>query len=302
MSTSRIKNLIEYIVSLLPYVGNWRKVFLKHSIPGDYGSPIPDLDYVKKNEEKIFKLSNPVFEIDLNDNAQLALLDQLKTYVDRYPYGKDIQGSYLYTEQNNIYYKYHDAIVLFTILLYKKPKKIIEIGSGYSSALMMDVNSHFFMNSIELKFIEPFPENRLNLLIGQKRENLILKKKVQDVDLSVFKELEFGDILFVDSSHVSKIGSDLNYILFEILPNLNSGVIIHFHDIYFPFEYPQSVIYQGYAWNEIYLLRAFLMYNNSFDVIFMNSYLGYKYKDVYTSIFKMPYLPEKGGALWIQKK
>ena len=90
-----------------------------------------------------------------------------------------------------------------------------------------------------------------------KRHRLV-NVKLQDVDLKEFDKLKSGDVLFIDSTHVSKIGSDVNYLFFEILPRLHRGVYIHIHDIFYPFEYPKDWIDEGRAWNENYILRAFL--------------------------------------------
>jgi len=88
-------------------------------------------------------------------------------------------------------------------------------------------------------------------------------------------------MLFVDSSHVSKAGSDLNHILFNILPRLNEGVILHFHDIFYPFEYPKTWVCgdSWHSWHEAYLLKAFLMYNNSFEIIFWNSCCAFQFPE-----------------------
>ncbi|MBI5663537.1 MAG: hypothetical protein HZC49_00390 [Nitrospirae bacterium] len=144
----------------------------------------------------------------------------------------------------------------------------------------------------------------------------IIDKPVQEVDLSIFKELKANDILFIDSSHVIKIGSDLNAILFSILPVLESGVCIHFHDIRYPFQYPESLIMQGIYWNEAYLLRAFLQYNDSFKIIFWLNYLLNRRLSEITGL--LSFLPldrwakrfnnnrqdftEAGGSIYITKK
>ena len=94
----------------------------------------------------------------------------------------------------------------------------------------------------------------------------VVESKIQDVDISIFSALKKGDILFVDSSHVVKTGSDVHFILFSILPVLESGVIIHFHDVFYPFEYPKKWVYKGFNWNEDYFLRAFMMHNNAYKL------------------------------------
>ncbi|MCZ8539210.1 hypothetical protein [Psychrobacillus psychrodurans] len=95
-----------------------------------------------------------------------------------------------------------------------------------------------------------------------------------------------GDILFIDSYHVSKIGSDVNYIIFEILPKLKPGVRIHFHDIFYPFEYPEKWIFEGRFWNRAYLLRAFLQYNQDFIIDLWNNYLILEHKEIFGDTFE----------------
>jgi hypothetical protein len=101
----------------------------------------------------------------------------------------------------------------------------------------------------------------------------VLAQRVQDVPLSTFTALQANDILFVDSSHVVKVGSDVAWILFEILPCLAPGVIVHFHDIPYPFEYPLHWLHAGRAWNEAYVLRAFLQFNADFEIRFFNDFM-----------------------------
>jgi hypothetical protein len=182
-----------------------------------------------------------------------------------------------------------------------KPKRIIEIGSGHSSAVMLDTNELFFNNQIDLTFIDPYAERLYGLMTKiDKKETTIIESDVQKVSINVFKKLQAGDILFIDSTHVSKTGSDVNYILFEILPILKSGVLIHFHDVFYPFEYPKEWVFQGINWNEDYILRAFLMYNNNFEIILFSEYL-YRY---HKNFFKeMPLCYDNRGCnLWIEKK
>src|SRR5262249_1522191 len=107
----------------------------------------------------------------------------------------------------------------------------------------------------------------------------VLPRNVQEVAPAVFEELERGDILFIDSSHVSKTYSDVNYLFFEILPRLRSGVYVHLHDVFYPFEYPKEWVYQGRGWNEAYLARAFLQYNDAFEIQLFNSFLERFHRD-----------------------
>ncbi len=125
-------------------------------------------------------------------------------------------------------------------------------GSGYSSCLILDTNELFFDNAISCTFIEPYPGRLLSLLKEEDQKHYqLIQKNLQDIELTSFKELSPNDILFVDSTHVSKTNSDVNYLLFNILPSLNSGVLIHFHDIFYPFEYPKKWVYEGRAWKKM---------------------------------------------------
>jgi len=126
------------------------------------------------------------------------------------------------------------------------------------------------------------------------------QSRVQLVPPNFFLRLQHGDILFIDSSHVSKVGSDLNYLLFHILPILKSGVIIHFHDILYPFEYPKEWIYEGRFWNEAYLLKAFLMYNCDFEILLFNDYMVKEEKEFLRGIDDR--LLSGGGSIWLRKK
>jgi hypothetical protein len=164
---------------------------------------------------------------------------------------------------------------------------------------MLDTREVFNQN-IDLTFIEPYPALLRSLLRDADKSNChIIDSKVQHVPLEVFKSLQKDDILFIDSSHVSKTGSDVNYELFEILPDLNEGVIIHVHDIFYPFEYPKSWVYDGRNWNESYMLRAFLSYNSKFRIEFFVDYLSKHHR---SSLQQMPLLQkENGGSLWMRK-
>jgi predicted O-methyltransferase YrrM len=301
---SFFKNCMESLIAKIPYVGKWRSVFLKHSTPGHYYSPIPDVEAIRNNEAIVFNMEPALRELDMNQPLQISLLSELDKEVKAYPYSDESnKQKYRYTESNNIYYTFHDAALLFGLMKIFRPKKIIEIGSGFSSALMMDTNEFFLGNSADLIFIEPYPEERLNNFLQKDVTNVILKKEfIQDVPLDFFRQLQAGDFLFVDSSHVSKINSDLNYIIFEIMPVLCEGVIIHFHDVHYPFEYPKEWVFKGYFWNESYMLHSFLMYNSAFEIIFMNSYLSQKFPEQYSKVFGGKLNISEAGAIWLKKK
>ena len=210
-------------------------------------------------------------------------------------------GSLRYLLENPSY-GYTDGIILYSMIRHIKPKRVIEVGSGYSTCLLLDTNEIFFNSSIDCTCIEPYPEFMLSLIKeGDKDQIHLIEAKLQDVDLEIFSALDTGDILFIDSSHICKVNSDVNYIFFEILPHLKSGVYIHFHDIFYPFEYPKEWIFEGRAWNESYLLRGFLSYNNLFRIVFFTSFLQCFHKNLLESEMNL-LMRDKGGSIWIQKQ
>ncbi|TAK31220.1 MAG: class I SAM-dependent methyltransferase [Saprospiraceae bacterium] len=295
-----LKNIAESLISYIPRVGQWRAAFLKHSTPGHYYSPIPDLEEVKKREAEIYDLNRNIHGIAFNDEVQLGLLEKVRSCLPEAPWTFEKKEELLY-HYDNIYYTWSDALSLFGLMKSLRPKRIVEAGSGWSSAVMLDTNRLFFDSKIELTFIEPFPDRLLEVTGGGYSINLN-QSTIQRAGLDVFKNLEAGDFLFIDTSHVSKTGSDVNYILFEVLPVLKPGVYIHFHDIFYPFEYPKEWIYKGYAWNENYILRAFLMDNPGYEIAFMNTYLEYKYPEKLPEKLFTRYNNSITGSIWLRKK
>ena len=194
-----------------------------------------------------------------------------------------------------------EAIIYGAMLRHLRPRHVIEIGSGYTTLLLLDTLDQ--MNSRETKIdcIEPVPELLQSLLRGEDAARVQIHACVaQDSELAWFETLQSKDILFVDSTHVSKVGSDVNFILFEIMPRLRSGVRIHFHDIYYPFEYPKPWVFGGRNWNEAYLLRAFLQYNNTFAIECFNSYLGQCHPEWFRDT-DPKFLSHHGSSLWLRR-
>lgn len=248
--------------------------FLKFSPPGHFYSPIPDLLDLNTRRRVIFDKSvTEIPGIELNVEDQLSLLNTFSDYYPQFPF-QELKTPDLRFYLNNSYFSYGDSLALYGFIRHYKPRTVIEIGSGYSSAEMLDLNDLLFKNAIEFVFIEPYPARLHGLLRSVDKDRCeILDQPIQAVPLNLFTKLNDGDILFIDSSHISKTGSDVNHILFNILPSLKKGVVIHFHDILWPFEYPEIWVDEGRAWNETYLLRAFLQYNQAFKILLFNSFI-----------------------------
>lgn len=308
-----MKSKIKDILVKIPYVRylNEENTKLKSELkysdakmmfpPGHYYSPINSIQEIKKEDLRIWKqdLPDSIPGIDLNANEQLELNRDLSEYYSEMPFKAEPQKAFRYYFENE-YYSFTDGIILYSMLRHFKPKQIIEVGSGFSSALMIDTNEQFLDGAIQLEFIEPNPKRLYSLFNGSDKENIkVTEDLVQHVALSNFQKLQAGDMLFIDSSHVAKTGSDLNFILFEILPILNKGVIIHFHDIFFPFEYPKEWLYSGRNWNENYIIRAYLMDSKLYRIIHFSDFLHQKHPD---SFKNMPLAYKNtGGCFWLEK-
>jgi hypothetical protein len=269
--------------------------------PGHFYSPIPSIKDIKNKEAIIWgTVPANLPGIELHEESQVELFKEFQELYRELPFGSErLEGyRYLYDNPN---YSYSDAIFTFCMIRKLKPKRIIEVGSGYSSCLMMDINEKFFGNQIKITCVEPYPELLYSLLLERDRAaKTIIPQSLQDTDLGLFESLVDNDILFIDSTHVSKIDSDVNYLLFEVLPTLNPNVYVHFHDIFYPFEYPKEWVYEGRAWNENYILRAFLQYNSSFRIVFFGSFLQHFHREEFAMHMPMC-MKNPGGSIWIKR-
>ena len=299
----KISTPIKKMLYKLPYINSLYKQSLNSAFPnGHFYSPIVSIDEIKKRELDIWKNVgvDGIDGINLRTNEQKIIVQKFEKYYSEMPFKSNKQPSLRYYFDNE-FYSYTDGILLYSMIREFRPKRIIEVGSGFSSAVMLDTNELFFNHQINLTFIDPYADRLFSLMNEKDKETInVIQSDVQLLSLDVFSTLEAGDILFIDSTHITKTGSDVNYILFEILPNLKRGVIVHFHDIFYPFEYPKDWVFRGFNWNEDYILKAFLMYNETFEILLFSEYLHLHH----TESFKNLPLCYKnyGGNLWIQKR
>jgi hypothetical protein len=189
-----------------------------------------------------------------------------------------------------------DAVAYYGLVRELKPKRVIEVGAGWSSLLLaraLEANG----GEPEVTLVEPYPN--MSVLGGIPPEWKLERTIVQKASLEPFQALEAGDVLFYDGSHCVETGGDVNWMLFEVLPALAPGVWIHFHDIFWPMDYPlEWVLNEGMTWNEQYILQAFLMHNRAYRVRLANTMLTVLKPEVFQELF-----PEQpfGGSVWIQK-
>lgn len=245
--------------------------------PGHFHSPLPDLAEIRARDEELFRVPPEIPGIDLRAEAQLGLLEEFHRLLADMPFKQDSRDGMRYCLANK-WFAHGDGVILYCMLRKRRPRRYVEVGSGWSSALALDVNEFFFDGGTRFTFIEPHPY-RLRGLLKPQDDATLIEAPLHAVPEPVLASLEAGDILFIDSSHVSRIGSDVNRLFLEVLPGLKPGVHVHVHDIFYPFEYPRPWIYRGRAWNESYLLRALLINNDRLRIDWFNSYLGQLHRD-----------------------
>lgn len=266
---------------------------------GHYYSPVVDPVSVRKYVKK--HKVDALVGIDLPADNMLEFWGRNLPFIKQMPQGPEPDGRYRYYI-NNGRFPMADAAILRAMIAEHRPRQIIEIGSGFSSACMLDTVEELQLRPFCLTCIDPYADRlRSTLRTGDEALVRILERPVQEVPIETFRALEANDILFIDSTHVMKTGSDVHYELFSILPNLRPGVLIHFHDIQYPFEYPDQWIFDmNHSWNEIYVLRAFLMFNTAFRVEFWGGFLRRKFDEVRSMASRL-FGENMGGSIWIRK-
>lgn len=271
--------------------------------PGHFYSPICDPEELILHENELWppmrRASDPTF--DYRVDSQLKLLTAFQQHARDISFPReappDSATRYYY---NNDQYPCLDAEVLFCMIRQLSPAAIMEVGSGFSTLIMAEVNRRFFDSRIQITCIEPYP--RQFLIDGVPGVLRLIRRRVQAVPEANFERLASCDILFVDSSHVAKTGSDVNHILFEILPRIRSGVYVHFHDIFLPDEYPKLwAIDHGRNWNEQYLLRAFLQYNRAFEIVWGSYLMGTRHLKEVQEVFPRYPALGGGGSFWLRR-
>jgi hypothetical protein len=278
--------------------------------PGHYHSPIPsaaEVDTFTRHD------APPPLElpgIDLRREEQLTRLEEMRPYYDELPFTADDGRTRTRYRVANDFFPAADALALYGMLRHLRPRRIVEVGSGWSTCVMLDTAERLLHPAPELLLFEPFPERLLELVRPGDEERFTLERTtLQDAPLGAFRSLEADDILFVDSTHVAKVGSDVNRLLFEILPALAPGVYVHVHDVPYPFEYSAQWIGGGRFWNEAYVVRAFLEYNSMFEIALFVDYLR---RTARTELAQCHELfltgvsegPDRGGAgsLWLRRR
>jgi predicted O-methyltransferase YrrM len=267
---------------------------------GHYYSPVVNIADVERDQERIWprRIEAPL-GVDFNRPGHETFLSgPFRRFIGdfRYPVDAPRDGDLTRYYERNVMFSKLDARVLFVMLRWLRPRRVVEIGSGFSSLLTADVNRRFLEGTVELTCVEPDPPDYLRN--GVRGITRLLPSRVQDLP-ELHLRLEAGDILFIDSSHVAKTGSDVNHLYFELLPRLAPGVVVHIHDIFLPLDYPKYWVLGGRSWNEQYLVRAMLTYSHAFKVLFSSSYACHCLKEELTEALGGDFVD--GSSLWLER-
>jgi hypothetical protein len=295
-----VDKIVEIFLKSSEFANVRKKVHSLFVTPGHFYSPIVNVDEVRE----VFKtrgdsINPPAINISMDAHAELW--KKLLPYLNDIPFPEEKTDEYRYFFKNPAF-SYGDGSILHAMLRCFRPRRLVEVGCGYSSACAVDTIDRYLDGKVDVEFVEPYPDLLIRLLGEELAKRYTIHVCfVQKADMQIFNSLEDGDFLFIDSSHVIKTGSDVCHELFNILPTLKPGVFIHFHDIFWPFEYGQDwVLKENRSWNEIYGLRAFLMYNESFEIVFHNDFFVKTCRNLVQESYPTM-LKNSGGSIWLRK-
>jgi methyltransferase family protein len=268
----------------------------------DYYSPVPNLDRLPVD---IWTRRKTLGGVDLKVEAGVELIEkELAGYVKelRIPVEGPVGPGHFFLRNGN--YESVDAELLYAMLRARKPRLVMELGSGFTTLLIGQAARRNHAEGIETQHLayDPFPRSQI---LGDKPPPPTRFEPISatDVPIDAFGQLGPGDILFVDTTHTVKLGSDVNYIILDVLPTLASGVIVHFHDIFLPWEYPRQWFEEmQYYWAEQYLLQAFLAYNSEFEVLIPAAAIAQELPERLGAVVPSFSPGIRPGAIWLQRR
>ncbi|HTS17255.1 MAG TPA: class I SAM-dependent methyltransferase [Verrucomicrobiae bacterium] len=272
-----------------------------HLQPNDYYSPVNDCSFLDASRDLWTTLKDPEC-IDWRLDHQLEVAREVAGFVEELrnvPEESSDPATYYW---QNPMWNNADALVQYGLVRSRKPQRYIEIGCGWSSLLLKKAllrNEREGATRAEVTLIEPYPRAEiLSTLPSHWRQ---IPSMLQRAPLTVFDDLRTGDMLFFDGSHCAKVGSDVCWFFFRVLPRLHSGVLIHIHDIFYPDEYPEEWLFnRNQSFNEQYVLQAFLMHNHDYEVEIANRYVWIKRATDLDGLYK-GVQPSYGCSFWMRK-
>jgi hypothetical protein len=272
--------------------------------PTHFHSPLPDIRTLTAHMSRWYRESD-LPGIKLHDSAQLALLKELEKYSAEFQKLPDFELAS--TDGYWPGYGEVEAQLLHAMLRHIQPSRLVEVGSGVSTFYALHAlrtNLAEAGRDFTLHCIEPHPLPKLRELTRSSRVSLH-EREVQDMPLSFWSALSRGDVLLIDSSHVSKVDSDVNYLFLEVLPRLREGVVTRVRDIPFPYPTvaPQHPVFAlSLLWNETALVRALLTHSTAFEILMSQSWLHHKHPDALARV-STAYDPRRHHptSLWLRK-
>ncbi len=268
-----------------------------------YYSPVPDNRALAQEpaRSRVWPPQpRPAVGVDWREQEQVALVHGFAEFADFELPDEPTDDPRDFHLANDMFSRL-DAWMLQAMLRHLRPRNMIEVGCGWSSLLSARVNREHLGGSMRFTCIEPYPPQFLEG--GVHGISALIPSRVEDLGFDPFSQLQAGDVLFIDTSHVVKTGGDVVFLFQEVVPRLASGVVVHVHDIFMPRDYPEEWVLSGRAWNEQYLVQAFLTFNSAFRVLLGSAWLSHCRPDVLESI--LPDYPARygdgGGSLWIER-
>ncbi|TCK18102.1 methyltransferase family protein [Thiogranum longum] len=260
-----------------------------HLVPNHFYWPIGD---TRKLEEFDFDKKFPMDGVNIDLELSREIVERIGSYRDEY---EPIHVNCGYASNG-------DGSILYGMIRDLKPRKVIEVGSGYSTTIIEHAMKK--NNCGKIVSIEPYPKPVLRDIVSTSANVELIESKVENVDQKIFQDLGEGDVLFIDSSHVVDIGNDVHYLYLHLLPKIPVGTIIHIHDIRYPYEYPREwVLGAKKFWAEQYLLHMFLAFNDSFEVLFASNYYFQNHKEDLVSACVGLDINSDGwpGSFWLRR-
>jgi len=238
--------------------------------------------------------------IELNEQHALTLIEQIEPYVGELactPYERCDTGPFWFA---NSWFNDFDAASLYALLRHLKPKRYVELGCGFSSIMSSRALARNRQDGAPCDALYADPHPRLDV-VDRLPGTRFVPKRVQDVPLEVFTDLEGGDVLFIDTSHVVKTQSDVVHALVTVLPMLKPDVWVHFHDVFTPYDYPAKwVMSPLFSNNEQYAVEALLTGGDRFSVELPLYFLWREHPADMQRFFPRGRLQPQG--LWIRKR
>jgi hypothetical protein len=262
-------------------------------------SPIPDLRTIP---ESLWERENELAGIHFDLEQQLGYLDELRPYLSEFrPMERANGDSDKYFLDNGSYGRV-DADVLYAIVRATKPNRIIELGSGFTTLVVAQacLQNEREGAAVEYSAFDPYPAAARPDLPGLTE---LVRVPAEELPVERFAALRANDLLVVDTTHTVKMGGDVNHVVLDLLPRLGSGVLVHFHDIFLPWEYPRKWAEDyGLYWNEQYLLQAFLSLNDQFEILCALYALARRRPDNLRELISSWRDDAVPGALWIRHR